>query len=64
MKMFFSTNKRGIQRNNQEIIINPQNNTDSSKDEQKELFIANAYSLKYGMFARIQNSTNCSNCGK
>jgi hypothetical protein len=67
MKMFFSLNKRGVIKNNQnnkETIKEYASNHNTSMNEQRELFNAAAYSFKYGMFARIENSSKCSSCGK
>ena len=62
--MFFSANKRGIPRNN--IQIQPQQPLEPIQNinENKDIFNANAYLLKYGMLARIQNAPGCSSCGK
>lgn len=59
MKMLFSINKKP-----NPIINNPTVEKIQKTIEKKELFQAISYSFRYGMMARVQNTSNCSSCGK
>jgi hypothetical protein len=67
MKMFFSANKIGlppqISSTNLSQIQEKKQPIENQLSKQ-DLFQANVYSLKYGMFIRIQSASGCSNCGK
>jgi len=57
MKMLFSINKPKIQnQENKNAII-------QKSVDQQNIYQATVYTLRYGMFARMQN-TNCSSCDK
>jgi hypothetical protein len=57
--MLFSINKKP-----NPIINNPTVEKIQKTIEKKELFQAISYSFRYGMMARVQNTSNCSSCGK
>ena len=59
MKMLFSINKKHNLPMNKTSMENTPNSI-----EKKELFQAISYSFRYGMMARVQNTSNCSSCGK
>jgi hypothetical protein len=56
MKMFFSVNKKHI--------IQVPKIENKNPLEKKQTYQAISYSLRYGLFARMQNTSNCSSCGK
>ena len=75
MKMFFSASKQGI--SNQKVIpeIVPDLSQESIRDFEstkknkkentnKVTTIATSFLLRYGMFTRFQNTSDCSSCGK
>lgn len=62
--MFFSTNKRGIIKNTTNQEINKDTIFDKNTDTDKNVVNTTIYLLRYGMFARLQNTSNCSSCGK
>jgi len=66
MKMVFSANQRGIPRNNIQPSIKPesQSMTLFTSDEAKTTLYTNNKILRLGMLARIQNTSDCSSCGK
>jgi hypothetical protein len=59
MKMLFSINKKPNLPINKPPVEKKQNSI-----EKNELFQAISYSFRYGMMARVQNTSNCSSCGK
>jgi hypothetical protein len=61
MKMLFSANKRGIPKNN--IQIQTQAISQNINEPKPEINIFTQL-LRFGMLARIQNASGCSNCGK
>ena len=65
--MFFSANKRGLPPQSLSIDLSQTHEKKQPVENQiskQDLFQANVYSLKYGMFIRIQGAPGCSNCGK
>jgi len=68
MKMFFSANKRKHTPPNPLSIdlsqIQEKTQPIETQINKQDLFYANTYAFKSGMFNRIQGTSGCSNCGK
>lgn len=63
--MFFSANKRGIPKKNIQIQ-EPKNEILREKNinEPNPLINSTTNLLRYGMLARLSNTSGCSSCGK
>ena len=46
------------------IIKKKTDNENQTREVKIEIFTITSYNLKYNMFDRIKNASNCSSCGK